>query len=61
MPREAQYTVRKLILLSPEMVEMIDEYRRTQKPLPSESEAIRQLLTQSLERALKKDKAKRGG
>lgn len=48
MPRPEQFPVKKLLRLDDAMVERIDQWRRAQKPIPTESEAIRQLLDAGL-------------
>lgn len=51
MARKLEFPVKKLIGFDEEMMERIDQWRATQRPLPNPSEAIRALI----DAALKKD------
>jgi regulatory protein YycI of two-component signal transduction system YycFG len=42
--RPLLYPTKKVIGFSQEMLEEIDDWRRHQKPIPSESDAIRRLI-----------------
>jgi len=41
--------VRKVLVLPPDLLHEVEEYRRTLRPIPSSSEAIRQLIRAGLE------------
>jgi len=41
--------IRKAVNMGPDLVEAIEAYRRRQKPIPSESAAIRRLIQRGLE------------
>ena len=59
MAREAQLTVRKILSFAPDMLDQVEQFRRQQSPIPSEAEAIRQLVQIGLETALKPTKTRR--
>jgi len=48
MARPEQFPVKKLLRVDEALLERIDQWRRGQKPIPTESEAIRQLLDAGL-------------
>jgi metal-responsive CopG/Arc/MetJ family transcriptional regulator len=41
--------IRKVLVLPPDLLHEVEEYRRTLSPIPSSSEAIRQLIRAGLE------------
>jgi metal-responsive CopG/Arc/MetJ family transcriptional regulator len=59
MAREAELTERTVVLLAPEMVAAIDNYRKRGETIPSRGEAIRQLVEEGLKAVEKRDKTKR--
>ena len=48
MGRPAAFPIKKVIGFDQEMLDAIDAYRRTQTPLPNQSEAIRAILAEWL-------------
>ena len=48
MPRPELYPVKKVIGFNREQLSAIDRWRRSQSPIPTVSDAIRQLVEQSL-------------
>jgi metal-responsive CopG/Arc/MetJ family transcriptional regulator len=46
--------IRKVLVLPPDLLHEVEEYRRTLRPIPSSSEAIRQLIRAGLEAVRKK-------
>ncbi len=48
MPRPQLYPVKKIIGFDEAMLKAIDDWRRTRTPLPTTSEAIRQILAKHL-------------
>ena len=48
MPRPELYPVKKVIGFDREQLSAIDRWRRSQSPIPTVSDAIRQLVEQSL-------------
>jgi metal-responsive CopG/Arc/MetJ family transcriptional regulator len=57
MDSKSAKSVRLQMVISPEEIARIDNWRRHQTPLPSRSEAIRQLIALGLEAARQKEKA----
>jgi metal-responsive CopG/Arc/MetJ family transcriptional regulator len=41
--------IRKVLVLPPDLLHEVEEHRRTLRPIPSSSEAIRQLIRAGLE------------
>jgi len=48
MPRPELYPVKKLVGFTEEMLEAIENWRAKQKPIPTVSDAIRQLVEAGL-------------
>jgi hypothetical protein len=48
MPRPSLYPVKKIIGFDDPLIAAIDEWRRGRQPIPSMSEAIRQILRKHL-------------
>ena len=48
MPRPELYPVKKVIGFDPVMLKAIDDWRRTRTPIPTVSDAIRQILAKHL-------------
>lgn len=48
MARPLTLPIKKLVGFEPEMLAAIDNWRRTQTPIPTQSEAIRRILTEWL-------------
>ena len=48
MPREKLFPIRKTLTMDEALAARIDEYRRRQKPIPNELDAIRALLDHAL-------------
>jgi hypothetical protein len=48
MARPLELPIKKLVRFDEETLAAVDAYRATQKPLPNQSEAIRQILTEWL-------------
>ena len=48
MPRPKLYPVKKVIGFDQAMLDAIDDWRRTQSPIPTVSEAIRQIVALGL-------------
>lgn len=44
MARPTAYPIKKVIGFDQKMIDAIEAYRRTQDPIPNQSEAIRQIL-----------------
>jgi metal-responsive CopG/Arc/MetJ family transcriptional regulator len=48
MGKAPEYTERTVVMLAPEMVDAIDNYRKGFERIPSRGEAIRQLIEEGL-------------
>lgn len=48
MAKPIKYPVKKVLSFADEMLDAIDAWRSTQRPLPNQNEAIRQMLTEYL-------------
>jgi hypothetical protein len=48
MGKAPEYTERTVVMLAPQMVDAIDNYRKGHDRLPSRGEAIRQLIEEGL-------------
>jgi hypothetical protein len=48
MPRPEKFPIKKVIGFEETQLKAVDEWRRRQTPIPSVSEAIRQLIEQGL-------------
>lgn len=51
MGRPPLYPVKKVVGFDQKMLDAVEKWRRKQTPIPSVSDAIRQLVTRGLERA----------
>jgi Arc/MetJ-type ribon-helix-helix transcriptional regulator len=59
MGKGPEFTERTIVLLTPEMVDAIDNYRKGFGRLPSRGEAIRQLIEEGLKAVEERFKAQR--
>jgi Arc/MetJ-type ribon-helix-helix transcriptional regulator len=58
MGKAPEYTERTVVMLAPEMVDAIDNYRKGFGRLPSRGEAIRQLIEEGLRAVEERDRPK---